>query len=100
MGCHGTRHEPGAWVTVTITGLTPGTVTVIVAVRVEPVFCKQVAIILPFPLPDGVTVHQVWLLKAIQLQPAVEVTAKVAAPAAFVTFWFAGVTLKVQGAAA
>jgi len=33
----------------------------------------------PFPVPDGVTVHHAWLLEAVQLQ--FEVTEKVVEPA-------------------
>ena len=54
---------------------------------------------MPFPLPDGVTVHQVWLLTAVQEQFAV--SEKLVEPAGVSgTFWFDGVTASVQGAAA
>ena len=49
-------------------------------------------------MPDVVTVHQVWLLIAVQAQ--FEVTENVVDPAGAKTFWFDGVTLNVQGAAA
>ena len=45
----------------------------------------------PFPDPDGVTVHQDWLLTTVQA--AFEVTVKVVDPAGVAgTFWLGGVT--------
>ncbi len=44
----------------------------------------------PFPDPEGVTVHHVWLLEAVQL--VFEVTENEVLPDEAVTFWFAGVT--------
>ena len=49
-----------AWVTVTTTGDSPGTVTVTFATLCETVeFWEYVAVSVPFPLPEGVTVHHV-----------------------------------------
>ncbi len=54
---------------------------------------------MPLPLPDGVTVHHVWLLATVQLQ--FDVTENEVEPAGvYATFWLAGVTVKVHGAAA
>ncbi len=51
------------------------------------------------PVPDGVTVHHVWLLEAVQLQ--LDATEKVVEPAGeFGTARFVGVTESVQGAGA
>ena len=47
----------------------------------------------PFPVPDGVTVHQVWSLVAVQLM--FEVTSKVVVPDVDVTSRFEGNTLSV-----
>ena len=48
------------WVTVTLIGLHPGTVTVMVATLALPVaFAVYVAIMVPFPVPEeGAIVHQ------------------------------------------
>jgi len=55
-----TDNVGAAWVTVTTTGDNPATVTVTFATRAEAVlFAVHVAVIVPFPDPDGVTVHQV-----------------------------------------
>ena len=49
-----------AWVTVTVTGVDPDCDTVILAIRcVSEVFSVQLAVIVPFPVPDAVTVHHV-----------------------------------------
>ena len=49
-----------AWVTVTTTGLRVATVTVMFATRLlAVVFCEYDAVIVPLPVPEGVTVHQV-----------------------------------------
>jgi len=48
----------------------------------------------PFPDPEGVTVHQAASLVAVQF--AVVVTANGVVPAGGVTFWFAGVTARVM----
>jgi hypothetical protein len=56
-----------------------------------------VALIVPLPLPEGVTVHQVWSLKTVQEE--LDTTLKVVAPAASVTFWLGGVTISVGAAA-
>jgi hypothetical protein len=48
-----------ACVTVTITGVNPVTVTVILAIREETnVFAVYVAVIVPLPVPEEVTIHQ------------------------------------------
>ena len=48
----------------------------------------------PFPVPEGVTVHHVWLL--VTVHEALDVTVKVVEPAGVAgTFWFAGVTVSV-----
>ena len=47
-----------AWVTVTATGVNPVTVTVRLATLAPaPVFSSYVAVIVPFPVPEGVIVH-------------------------------------------
>ena len=48
---------------------------------------------MPLPVPDGVTVHQVWLLVAVHAEVVVTVNGVV--PAGVVTFWFGGVTDRV-----
>jgi hypothetical protein len=55
-------------------------------------------VIVPFPVPEGVTVHQVWLLETLQLE--FDVTVNEVEPAADGTFWFEGVTVSVGAAAA
>jgi hypothetical protein len=47
----------------------------------------------PFPFPDGVTVHHAAALVAVQAE--LEVTLKLVLPAGALTFWLAGVTAKV-----
>jgi hypothetical protein len=49
----------------------------------------------PLPVPEGVTVHHVSLLTAVQLE--FEVTVKLVLPATEPTFWFEGVTESVGG---
>ena len=45
-------------------------------------------------MPEGVTVHQVWLLATVQDE--LEVTVKVVCPAGVAgTFWLGGVTVRV-----
>jgi hypothetical protein len=51
------------------------------------------AVIVPFPEPERVTVHQAWSLDAVHAE--FEVTAKAVLPAADVTFWLGGVTTSV-----
>ena len=47
-----------AWVTVTTTGVNPDTVTVMLATLDEAiVFSVKLAISVPVPVPEGVTVH-------------------------------------------
>ena len=53
--------------------------------------------IVPLPLPEGVTVHQVWSLKTVQEE--LDITLKVVAPATAGTFWLGGVTISVGAAA-
>ena len=48
---------------------------------------------MPLPVPDGVTVHHVWLLVAVHAE--FEVTVKGVVPAAAVTFWLDGVTVRL-----
>ena len=49
-----------ACVTVTTIGVSPVTVTVTFAIRwVVSIFCVYVAVIVPFPEPEAVTLHQV-----------------------------------------
>ena len=51
----------------------------------------------PLPVPEGVTVHQVWLLAAVHDE--LEVTVKLVDPAGVAgTFWLGGVTDSVGGA--
>ena len=52
----------------------------------------------PLPLPDGVTVHQVWSLVTVHAE--FDVTVKGVVPAGAVTFWFGGVTASVGAAPA
>jgi len=53
-----------------------------------------VAVNVPVPVPDGVTVHHVWLLTAVQ--DVLEVIAKLVVPAGLEgTFWLEGKTVKV-----
>ncbi len=86
-----------ACVTVTITGLMPITVTVILATRqLVEVFSVNVAVMVPFPLPEGVIVHHVASLTEVQAE--FEVTVKLVLPAAAVTSWLGGVTASVGGA--
>ena len=67
---------------------------VIVAVlEVVPVFSWNVAVIIPLPVPEGVTVHQAWLLVAAQ--DMLDKTSKLTAPEEDKTFWFDGVTVNV-----
>ena len=48
----------------------------------------------PFPVPEEVTVHHVWLLTTVQA--AFEVTVNEVDPAGVAgTFWFEGVTVSV-----
>ena len=47
----------------------------------------------PFPLPVGVTVHQVWSLVTVQAE--LEATEKGVVPADAETLWFGGVTVRV-----
>ncbi len=73
--------------------------TVMVAVlEVVPVFAVYVAVSVPFPFPDGVTVHQPASLWAAH--ELLEVTVKAVFPAAAVTYWLAGATLSVAAAPA
>lgn len=83
--------------TVTTTGARPVTVTVIWAVRGSvPEFSVKLAVMVPFPLPEGVTVHHPELLDAIQL--VFDVTVNVVTPSLLVTFWLGGVTASVAAA--
>jgi len=88
--------EVPAWETVTTTGVSPVTVTVILATREEtPRFAVKVAVRVELPVPDAGTVHHVWSLTTVQL--ALEVTVKLVVPAVAVTFWFGGTTARVRG---
>ena len=49
--------------------------------------------IVPFPVPEGVTVHQEALLTAVQLE--FEITLKLVVPTTYETFWLEGVTVSV-----
>lgn len=71
--------------------------TVSVAMRwlVEALLVK-LAIIVPFPVPEGVGVHQVWSL--VTVHDVLEVTVKLVDPAGAVTFWFEGLTKRVGAA--
>ena len=69
-----------AWVTVTVAVGAPEAVAVIVAtLGVIRVLTGYVAVIVPFPLPESVTVHQLWLLDAFQ--DVLEVTVNAVEPA-------------------
>jgi hypothetical protein len=73
------------WVTVTLTEVAPGAETVIVAtLEFVVVLAVKVAIMVPSPVPEGVTVHQAALLVVDQV--VFEVTAKVVFPAGALTF--------------
>lgn len=68
-------------VTVTTTGLNPATVTVrLASLVVMVVFSVNEAVIVPFPLPDKVGVHQAASLNTVQGE--LDVTAKLVLPAA------------------
>ncbi len=54
--------------------------------------------IVPFPVPEEVTVHQVWSLMAVHNE--FEVTVKEVLPAATPTTWFNGLTDNVGAACA
>ena len=74
--------------------LTPEPETVIVAVlAVVPVFEVYAAVIVPLPVPEAVTVHQVWSLEAVHAM--FEATVKLVVPEEVETFWFEGITLNV-----
>ena len=65
----------GPWFKVTTTVFTPADDTVILAtLEIPPGFCEYEAVIEPVPVPPLVTVHQVWLLVAVQLHPDGTVT--------------------------
>ena len=65
--------------------LTPEPETVIVAVlAVVPVFEVYVAVIVPLPVPELVTVHHVWLLEAVHAM--LDVTVKLVVPEEVETF--------------
>ena len=73
-----------ACVTVTITGDNPVTVTMTLAARGEVnIFAVYVAVIVPLPDPEGVTVHHNWLLEAVHAE--LDVTEKRVDPASPVT---------------
>jgi hypothetical protein len=81
-------------VTVTFTEGAPVAETRIVATRDdEPPLASKVAVRVPLPVPEGVTVHHIVLLTAVQA--AEVVTAKGVVPAVDATFWLAGVTVSV-----
>lgn len=89
-----TAREGLAWVTVTTTGVSVATITVILATLAEvPVFCVNDVYNVPFPVPEGVTVHQDWLLEAVHA--AFDVTVKGIFPEGGVTDWLDGVTASV-----
>ena len=52
----------------------------------------------PLPDPDGVTVHQLWLLDTVQV--VLEVTVKEVFPAEVVTCWPVGEIVNIGEAAA
>ena len=73
------------WVTVTVAVGAPEPVTVIVATLLPtPANAVYVAVIVPLLLPEGVTVHQLWLLDAFHV--VFEVTVNGVVPAADATF--------------
>ena len=75
------------WETVTVTAGIPVTVTVTVATReVGIVLAINVAMIVPLPVPEGVTVHHAELL--VTTQAALEVTVKLAAKKSEVSVTF------------
>ena len=75
-----------ACVTVTATGLHPGTVTVMVAtLEAQDVLAEYVATMVALPLPEfGEMVHQAWLLVAVHA--TLLVTEKLVEPTAAGTF--------------
>ena len=88
-----------SWVTVTVTGDRLFTVTVMVAIRWFTVrFSVLLATIVPFPVPEAVTVHHEELLTAAQ--SVLEFTVKLVEPAGAGTFWLGGVTESNGGAPA
>ena len=83
-----------AWVTITLWSPTPEAVMVIIAVRIAcVVFWVYVAVMVPFPVPEGVQVHKV--ISELAFQLVFDVTVKMVFPAAEDTFWFAGATASV-----
>jgi len=81
-------------VTVTLWSGKPETETVRVAIRVtSDEFSPKFAVMVPFPVPEGVAVHHPALLEADQ--DVLEVTVKVVFPAAAATLRFDGATDKV-----
>ena len=81
-------------VTVTFTEGAPVAETVIVATREAALpLASKVAVRVPLPVPEGVTVHQAELLTADHA--AEVVTANGVVPAVEATFWLAGVTVSV-----
>ena len=85
---------------VTVWGVKPETVVVMVATRMTLVgFAEYVAITEPFPLPEeGATVHHAALLTDVHV--VFEVTVMVAVPAEAGTFWLAGPTVRIGAAPA
>ena len=77
--------EVAACVTVTTTGVKPATVTVMLATLcVSSVLAVNVAVMVPFPFPEEVTVHHDWSLAAVQA--LFEVTVKLVLPTVAATF--------------
>ena len=88
-----------SWFSVTTTGSIPFTVTVICADLGKAIrFSEKTALISPFILPEGVTVHQFCFLEAVQEE--LLNTVKIAEPAGAVTDCTCGVTERVGKAPA
>ena len=75
---------------------------VMVPVRTAPAFDATLYMTVPFPVPDAplTTVIQLALLTAVQLHPAVAVTATEPLPPALPIDWVVGLMLKLQDEAA
>ena len=86
-----------AWLTVTVTGASPETVTVSVATLAGiNVLAVYVAVIVPFPVPEAVGTHHDWSL--VQVHAEFEVTVNGVVPAVAVTDCVEGVTESVGAA--
>jgi len=74
-------------------------VVIFATLEVSNVFTVYVAVMVPLPLPEGVTVHHAWSLTTVHEEFEVTVNGVVPAGEAG-TFWLDGVTVSVGVAAA